>query len=53
MKINSEDEKRGEINSQIANLWIPLIIRPEVSVDLSGAIVKIWTQKSFDIVKLF
>ena len=39
MKANSDDEKRGEIDGQIANLLIPLILIPEVSVDSSGIIV--------------
>ena len=40
VEINSEDEKRGENNDQIANLWIPLILRPEVSADSLGIIAK-------------
>ena len=45
MKINSEDEKRGEIDGQIANLWIPIILRPVVSVD-SSRIIEIIGKKS-------
>ena len=45
MKINSEDEKRGEIDGQIANLWIPIILRPVVSVD-SSKIIEIIGKKS-------
>jgi len=40
LKINSEDEKRGEKNDQIASLWVPLILRPEVSADSLGIIAK-------------
>ena len=40
VKINTEDEKRGEINDRIVKLWIPLILRPEVSVGSLGRIAK-------------
>ena len=33
VKNNSDYEKRGENNDQILNLWIPLILRSEVSTD--------------------
>ena len=45
MEINSEDEKRGEIDGQVANLWIPIILRPVVSVD-SSRIIEIIGKKS-------